>query len=240
MAHEHVSETQVTRFSVLHRLLHWPVMIGFIGLGLSGFSLYFSDQWWARGLTWLVGGGAHLAWWHRFFAVITYFSVLSHLGWVVYYRLVLKQPLTGSESMLPRAEDFTEFWQHIKYLFAKGDKPKFGKFTYWEKVDYFAVVVGMNTMGLTGLVLWFPEWFTGFLPGWVVNAALVLHLYEAIIAVALKFVVHIYTAHFRPPVFPMEHSIFSGKVPLEELKHERPAQWEALTSPQGEEDSAQA
>jgi hypothetical protein len=55
------------------------------------------------------------------------------------------------------------------------------------------------------------------MPGWVINLAFVLHLYEAILAVALKFVVHIYTAHLRPEVWPMDKSIFNGRFHGERL-----------------------
>ena len=92
---------------------------------------------------------------------------------------------------------------------------------------------GMNTMGLTGLVLWFPLFFTGFLPGVLVNVARVLHLYEAILAVALKFVVHLATAHLRPEVYPADKSIFTGKTTPERMKQEHPGEWEEREGPSG-------
>ncbi len=225
---------QVIRFSVLHRVLHVLVMLGFIGLGVTGFSLKFSDQFWAQGVAWLLGGASHLAWTHRAFAVMTYASVMAHLIWLAYYKLLLKGRLTGPGTMFPGGRDFRELGRHLKYMFARGPQPAFGRFTYWEKLDYWAVLIGMNTMGLTGLVLWFPEWFTRFMPGYFVNLALVLHIYEAILAVALKFVVHIYTAHLRPPVYPMEKSIFNGRESMEQIKHERPGQWSELNPSDGE------
>lgn len=225
---------QVIRFSVLQRVLHVLVMLGFIGLGVTGFSLKFSDQFWARGVAWILGGAPHLAWTHRFFAVVTYGAVVVHLLWLAYYKLVLKGRLTGRGTMFPGGRDFRQLGQHLKYMFAKGPLPAFGRFTYWEKLDYWAVLIGMNTMGLTGLVLWFPEWFTRFLPGHFVNLALVLHLYEAILAVALKFVVHVYTAHLRPDIYPIEKSIFNGRESMEQIRHERAGQYRELTAPDGE------
>ena len=220
----------VMRFSVLNRLLHIVVMLGFLGLGITGFALAYSDQWWGLSVAWLVGGPEHLAWVHRFCAVCTYGAVVVHLIWLVYYKALLKGRLTGPDSMFPTPKDFKDFAAHLKYMFAAGPGPRFGRFTYLEKADYWAVMIGMNTMGLTGLVLWFPEWFSSFLPGYVINLALVLHFYEAVLAVAIKFVVHIYTAHLRPEVFPVEKNIFSGYESLEKIKHERPAQWEELTA----------
>jgi len=216
------------RFSPLQRLMHLAVMIGFIGLAITGFSLKFSDQWWAYGFAWLAGGAAHLAWLHRLFAVITYGCVVVHIFWLIYFKLVLKGTITGPQSLFPKVRDIKDMFQHIGYFFGKRDTPKFNRFTYWEKFDYLALFLGMNTMGLTGLFLWFPEFFTSFLPGYFINLAQVLHLYEAIMAVALKFVVHILTTHLRPETFPMDKSIFNGKTTGERMMHEHPGEWESI------------
>lgn len=205
------------RFSVLSRLLHLVVMLGFIFLALTGFSLKFADQWWAQAVTWLLGGPSALGTWHRAWAVITYAAVAAHLLWLLYYKLIVKGRLSGPGTMFPAAQDLADLKAHLGYFFGLGPEPKFGRFSYWEKLDYLAVLVGMQTMGITGLLLWFPEFFTRFLPGWVINLAFVLHLYEAILAVALKFVVHIYTAHLRPEVWPMDKSIFNGRFHGERL-----------------------
>ncbi len=199
------------RFSVLSRLLHVAVMVGFTGLALTGFSLKFGDQGWAQAVAWIFGGASGLGSWHRGFAVLTYGAVFIHLCWLAYYKLLLKGRLTGPGTMFPAGRDFKDLAAHLKYFFARGGEPAFGRFSYWEKLDYWAVLVGMHTMGATGLLLWFPEFFARFMPGWLINLALILHLYEAILAVAVKIVVHMFTAHLRPGVFPVEKSIFNGR-----------------------------
>ncbi len=229
MTHLTASQGTFIRFSPLQRLLHLAVMIGFTGLAVTGFSLKFSGQWWAYAFSWLVGGAAHLAWLHRFFAVITYGCVVVHVLWLIYFKLVLKGNITGSQSMFPRVRDLKDMFQHIGYLFGKRRLPKFNRFTYWEKFDYLALFLGMNTMGLTGLFLWFPEFFTSFLPGYFINLAQVLHLYEAVLAVALKFVVHILTTHLRPETFPVDKTIFSGRTTQERMIREHPGEWESLS-----------
>jgi len=230
MTEQDLSQMNIKRFCVLHRLLHILVMLGFIGLGLTGFSLKFSAQGWAQVLAWLFGGASGLAFWHRAFALVTYFSVLIHLIWLIYYKLVIKGRFIGPQTMFPSWQDLRDLKRHIGYFFGRGSLPRFNRFTYWEKLDYWAVVIGMQTMGLTGAILWFPQFFTRFLPGYFINLAFVLHLYEAAIAVALKFVVHIITAHLRPEVWPLEKSIFTGTMPAAQVQKERPGQWEALTA----------
>lgn len=234
MAQQEQRPQSVLRFHALHRLLHLVVMLGFIGLGITGFSLKFSGQFWAQAIAWLCGGQAGLAWLHRACAVATYAAVMLHLLWLLYYKLARGGRLTGPRTMFPRLSDLRQLGQHIAWFMGSKVQPKFDRFTYWEKADYWAVLLGMNTMGLTGLVLWFPEWFTRFMPGYFVNLAFVLHFYEALLAVALKFVSHIITAHLRPEVYPMDRSIFSGHTSLERLKQEHAGQWEAMAA-EGEE-----
>jgi len=224
-------EKPIIRFSVLQRLLHLMVMVGFFGLALTGFSLKFSRQPWAQWVVGVLGGPGWTGYWHRFWAVITYSAVVIHLGWLIYFKAVLKGSLTGPQSAFPRAKDARDLVHHFNYFFGKERPPAFNRFTYWEKLDYWAMLGGMNTMGLTGLVLWFPVFFTGFLPGYLVNVARVLHLYEAILAVALKFVVHLATAHLRPEVYPADKSIFTGRTSLEKIRQEHPGEWEEREGP---------
>ncbi|MBW1780460.1 MAG: hypothetical protein JRL30_06940 [Deltaproteobacteria bacterium] len=216
------------RFSALQRFLHIIVMVGFIGLAITGFSLKFSAQWWASGFVWLIGGAGHLAYLHRFFAVITYACVMAHIIWLIYYKLVLKGSLTGPQSLFPKIKDVKDLLGHLRYFFGRGGIPSFNRFTYWEKFDYLAIFLGMNTMGMTGLILWAPEFFSKLIPGYFINLAQVLHLYEAIMAVALKFVVHLISAHLRPEIFPVEKSIFNGKTTKEKIMREHPGEWEHI------------
>lgn len=204
-------QEEIVRFSVLNRLLHLFVMIGFAGLALTGFSLKFSSQTWAQAVAWILGGSCGIRSFHRIFAVLTYGCVVVHLLWLLYFRSALKGRLTGPDSLFPSLKDFRDLLEHVRYMFGRGKVPVFPRFSYWEKFDYWAILIGMNTMGATGLVLWFPEFFTSFFPGYILNVAQVLHLYEAIMAVALKFVVHIVTTHLRPEVFPLDRSIFNGR-----------------------------
>jgi len=203
-------------------------MVGFTGLALTGFSLKFGSCTWARAIAFIVGGAGNLGSWHRFFAVLTYGCVLMHLGWLLYFKFLLKGRLTGSQSAFPRPKDLKDLVQHIRYFLGRGQVPRFDRFTYWEKFDYLALFIGMNTMGLTGAILWFPEFFTKILPGYFVNIANLLHVYEAIMAVALKFVTHIISTHLRVENFPLDKSIFNGKITEERILKEHPGEWDSM------------
>jgi hypothetical protein len=89
---------------------------------------------------------------------------------------------------------------------------------------------GVAVIGLSGLFLWFPEFFTylGF-PGWLINVATIIHSDEALLAVGFIFTVHFFNTHFRPDKFPIDLTIFTGSIPVEELKEDRPRQYKILT-----------
>jgi cytochrome b subunit of formate dehydrogenase len=125
-------------------------------------------------------------------------------------------------------QDLKDFWGSIRWFIGIGPRPDYGRWTYWEKFDYFAVFWGVVVIGSTGLMLWFPEVFTKFLPGWLINVAQIIHSDEALLAVVFIFTIHFFNTHLRPESFPMDTVIFTGHVPLEEYKHDRPRDYERL------------
>ena len=221
-------DARLIRFTVLHRFLHLVVMIGFTGLAVTGLSLAFSTTSPARAVMWLVGGPASSAWLHRACAVITYLAVMVHGLWFLYYKFVLGGCFTGPHSIVPSLKDLTDLRHNLAYFLGRRPTPPaFERFSYMEKIDYWAIFIGMHTMGLTGLMLWFPDVFTRLLPGFFINLAQVLHFYEAILAVVVKFFIHIGMAHLRPAVYPADMTIFTGRTTPERMQHEHAAEWQA-------------
>jgi cytochrome b subunit of formate dehydrogenase/nitrate reductase gamma subunit len=216
------------RFGVLHRVIHLVMMVTFTGLALTGLPLKYSNAFWSKGLITLWGGVKGAGLFHRWFAGITFGYFFLHLLWILYYRLIMKGNLLGPDSMIPSWKDFKDLFQHMAYFFGKGDVPQFGKFTYWEKFDYWAVFWGIAFIGGSGLVLWFPEFFSRFLPGFFFNIAYTIHSDEALLAVGFIFIVHLYNAHFRAGVFPLDRSIFTGKIDAKEMMERHPLEWEHL------------
>ena len=139
-----------------------------------------------------------------------------------------RQFITGEESMLFNRRDWRELTGSLKWFFNRGPRPEYGRWTYWEKFDYFAVFWGVAVIGGTGLLLWFPEIFTRLVPGWAVNVATTIHSDEALLAVSFIFVVHFFNTHFRPERFPMDTVIFTEGMPLEEFQRDRPREYREL------------
>ncbi len=234
LAHKHTLTTQrlYLRFSRSQRIMHLIMLLSFFTLALTGMTLKFSCMGWATVMTALLGGFETMAVLHRTGAVVLIGLFIVHLwhlrrAWKESGKSLLRF-IFAANSMMFNFTDIRQVWQSIKWFFGRGERPHYGRFTYWEKFDYFAVFWGVFVIGSTGLVLWFPELFTRILPGWSVNVATIIHSDEALLAVGFIFTIHFFNTHFRPDKFPMDPVIFTGRVALEELRHDKPAEYEDL------------
>ncbi len=222
----------IRRFSTRNRVTHIFVIVSFILLALTGMILKFAYMDWAKFLSNLIGG-AHIAGLiHRFAAIITFGYFIFHV--ISLYKIKFNKGIQfskyifSSNSLMFNKKDIKDFWASIKWFTGAGPRPNYGRWTYWEKFDYFAVFWGVVVIGSTGLMLWFPEVFTKFLPGWLINVAQIIHSDEALLAVGFIFTIHFFNTHLRPESFPMDTVIFTGHVPYEEYIEDRPHEFEQL------------
>jgi cytochrome b subunit of formate dehydrogenase len=226
------SELQYQRFSRLNRVLHILMVVSFLSLALTGMTLKFSYTGWAFVLSHLLGGFESAGYIHRFAAVIMFSVFITHL--IDLFNQKRKESKTffqmifDKKGLMFNKKDWQDFKGSMKWFLGLGERPQYGRWTYWEKFDYFAVFWGIFVIGSTGLTLWMPEFFTRFLPGWFINVATIIHSDEALLATGFIFTVHFFNTHLRPEKFPMDIVIFSGRMPLEELKLDRPAEYSKL------------
>ena len=227
-----IGERQYRRFSRLDRVLHVAMIVSFISLALTGMTLKFSYTAWASILSHLLGGFETAGYIHRFAAVIMTGVFVTHLISLVYAKNhkygSWKKLLLGPNTMIPTRRDLTEFYGSLKWFLGLGERPRYGRWTYWEKFDYFAVFWGIAIIGSSGVMLWFPEFFTLFIPGWVLNVATIIHSDEALLATGFIFTVHFFNTHLRPEKFPMDIVIFTGRMPVEEFARDKPAEYQSL------------
>ncbi|MBK8010925.1 MAG: hypothetical protein IPK13_06215 [Deltaproteobacteria bacterium] len=228
------ADKPVVRFSRFDRILHFFVIISFLGLAATGAPLKFAHTAWAKAFFEILGGVSAAGWWHRVFAIITFGYFSSHIIHMAtrLMRLVregrLARTLIGPDSLVPGLQDVVDIFKHTRYFLGLGPRPTWERWTYWEKFDYWSVFWGVSIIGSSGLILWFPEVFTHILPGWAVNIALVVHSDEALLAIGFIFGVHFFNSHLRRSKFPMDSVIFVGTVPEGEYREERGREWARL------------
>jgi cytochrome b subunit of formate dehydrogenase len=219
------------RFGRFERVLHAFMMFSFIGLALSGLPLVFPYTGWAAWLAALMGGFEGAALVHRVSAVVMAAVFFTHIFQFLWRGLAsgsILSVLWGPNSMMPQPKDIVDIYQHVKFFLGKGPRPQFDRYTYWEKFDYMAVFWGMFIIGGSGLMLWFAEELSPWLPGWTFNVATLVHGHEALLAVGFIFTIHFFNGHVRPEKFPMDMVIFTGRISDHELREERPLEYERL------------
>lgn len=226
------SGPHVRRFRGMQVAIHVTIVVSFLLLAATGLPLKFAEATWAAPLMALFGGPQVASWLHRFAGAVTFGYFFWHLAMVAHGLFVKKERglLWGPRSMVPQPVDVLDLLRMVRWFLYLGPRPKFDRFTYWEKFDYLAVFWGVAIIGVSGLMLWFPTFFTQFLPGWALNAAYVVHSDEALLATGFIFLFHFLHTHLRPESFPMDTVIFTGRMPLATFKHERPLEYERLVA----------
>ena len=229
---DHSQDRYYVRFTREQRYLHAVLFTTFLGLAGTGLPLRFSQSYWARLFAGAVGGFGAILFFHKFCAVLLTLAFLYHVKdlisrWLVHHE---KGLFWGSTSMVADWKDVKDLLGHLRWFVGLGPKPQFGRYAYWEKFDYWAVFWGMIIIGFSGYAMWFAPFFATFLPGWALNAVLVVHGEEALLAILFIFSIHFVNTHLRPDSFPMDMVVFTGVESEEEFKHKRPEEYQKLVA----------
>ncbi len=222
--------TSFSRLTASQRVMHGVVIISFLGLALTGLPLKYSQSGWAAWLVAGLGGIETAAALHRICAALTFGYFLTHLGQIAYRVLIRREKglLYGPDSMVPRLKDFADLYGVFRWFAGKGEKPRFDRWAYWEKFDYWAVFWGVAIIGASGLMMAFPLFVTRLLPGWTINVALIVHGEEALLATGFIFSIHFFNTHLKPEKFPIDTVFYTGRVPLDQYTREHPLEVERL------------
>jgi len=220
------------RFTREQRYLHAVLFTTFLGLAATGLPMRFSESFWARKFASGVGGFGTIIFFHKFFAVVLTVAFLIHVKDVFTRALVHREKgiFWGKTSMVANWKDVKDLFGHIRWFLGLGSKPQFERYAYWEKFDYWAVFWGMVVIGFSGYAMWFAPFFARFLPGWALNAVLVIHSEEGLLAILFIFSIHFVNTHLRPDSFPMDMVIFTGVESEEEFKTKRPEEYQRVAA----------
>jgi cytochrome b subunit of formate dehydrogenase len=221
----------IWRFSPLERVLHVMVIVSFFGLVMTGVPLHFSHEPWAAFIIRLHGGVETAGVIHRICAVVTFAYFFTHIGSLI--RKFLKSSdrrrlLWGPDSMVPQPKDVRDLFLMMKWFVGLGPPPRFDRFSYLEKFDYWAVFWGIAVIGGSGLLLWFPEFFARWVPGWAFNVATIVHGDEALLALVFIFTIHFFNGQLRPDKFPLDLVIFTGRATKDYMEDEHPLELDRL------------
>jgi cytochrome b subunit of formate dehydrogenase len=222
--------SNVKRFTGVQILFHLGLVVTFMLLSVTGLAWMYYETAWGKALAGLFGGYVNTLEVHR----ITGLILLAGFVAQILYMLAivdwgrLRKSLFGPDSMVFQGRDIVDFFKHLGWIVGIAKEPRFERWTWWEKFDYWAVWWGLVIVGITGLILYNPVLSSDFMPGWMLNVSLWIHRIEALLAMAHIFTIHFFVAHFRPRSFPFSATMFEGSKNIGELREEYPAWIERL------------
>lgn len=203
------------RFPLARRIEHWVMMLSFVTLALTGIPQKFSMSNISISVIQALGGIEVLRTIHHTAAIVMMLGSVWHLLVMGYSVFVLRDKM----SMLPSLQDAKDGIQALQYNigFAK-TYPQMGRYTFEEKMEYWAFFWGAAVMTITGFLMWNPITATQYLPGEFVPAAKAAHGGEAVLAVLAIIIWHMYGVHIKR----LNKAMFNGMQTEEEMLHEHP------------------
>jgi cytochrome b subunit of formate dehydrogenase len=229
MARRAMQNPMMERMSVNQRWQHLILLSSFMILVITGFALKFPNSWIAELLG--NGNGEKLrSIMHRVAGVILIGAGIYH----IFYLAMAREGRRLMRDLAPRPKDaFDAIGTMRYYLGLSKERPKFGRFSYAEKAEYWALVWGTALMAVTGTMMWAKVSTGNLLARWCVDVATAIHFYEAILATLAIVVWHFYQVFFDPDVYPMNWAWWDGRMPVEHYRHEHELDTEPLVEANG-------
>lgn len=212
------------RWTLNERIQHWLLAISFITLVISGFALRYPDTWWA--IPMVVGDSIDLrSIVHRIAASLNTAVAVYHVGYLLFTHRGRKQLVW----MLPKPLDLRHLRDKILQNIGIKTQPiEFSHYTYWEKMEYWALIWGTIVMLITGVTLWFENFFLQYIPLFYLDIGRVIHYYEAILASLSILVWHFYFVIANPEVYPVNFSMFNGYLTEHEMENEHSGELKSI------------
>lgn len=215
----------VVRFSFWSRFQHASVILLFGVLVVTGMPQKWPYNDTSRWVIDMLGGIFAARWIHRAAGIAFAVLVAAHLTVAITGVLTRRM----KPSMLLGRKDFKDAIDNLRYYAGYLDAPpRFGRYDYRQKFEYWGLIFGSLIMVATGFILYFPIVISRILPAELIPAAKVMHSYEALFAFLIVLIWHMAGAHLSPEAFPIDTSIFTGKIRKDKLRHEHPLEYEDI------------
>jgi cytochrome b subunit of formate dehydrogenase len=226
---------EIERFNIIFRIQHVLMFSTFLILSFTGWGLKYAHD--PEGLSsiWIrVWGGPDTAGLiHRIAGVTMLIDFIWHVIYLIYLFATKQMTINTKTTIIPLPKDIFDVIKNFMYFFGLSrEKAKFGKYSYAQKFDYWAVFWGMFIIGSSGYALAFPMQVSYLIPefttGWIWELLGLMHSDEALLAIVFILFWHFYNEHLKPEVFPMSWIWITGKISTEKLKHHHPLEYELL------------
>jgi formate dehydrogenase subunit gamma len=226
---------EIERFNIIFRIQHIVMFITFLLLAFTGWGLKYAAAPGGVSSVWIrVWGGPETAGIiHRVAGVTMLADFIWHVAYLGYLFAFNRMTINLKTTIIPLPKDIFDVIKNFMYFFGLSkEKAKFGKYSYIQKFDYWAVFWGMFIIGFSGFALAFPMLVSYIIPkfatGWIWQLLSLMHSDEALLAIVFILFWHFYNEHLKPENFPMSWLWITGKMSTEKLKHHHPLEYELL------------
>lgn len=220
VAEEHVAHRLYLRMTANERVQHAFLVISFVLLVVTGFMLRYPEAWWVVAIR---NVSARAFEWRSLIHRVAGVVMIAAGVWHIYYLAFTAAGRSLFRDLLPKWRDVTDPWHVLKYnLGLAPEKPPFGRFSYIEKAEYWALVWGTVLMGATGAILWFENTSMAYFTKLGFDISRTVHFYEAILATLAIIVWHFYFVIFNPDIYPMNLAWLTGRMSEKEMLEEHP------------------
>lgn len=215
----------VERFNKHQKYQHLLMMISVGMLMFTGFAIKYGHSAYAAFVVGLFGSFRNLFNVHLTMAVLMIIAGAYHVLYLLFgwkYRGL-------SLAMVPNLKDLKDALQHARYLLGLSrERPRYDRYSYLEKFEYFAVFWGIPVIGISGATLWFPDIAARYMPLWVIDMMRIIHSNEALVCLFAIALGHVFWVHLNPGVFPTSPVWINGKISLAHMAEEHPEEYERL------------
>ena len=218
LAQYRVGHGQV-RLTLNERVQHALLLASFITLVVTGFALKYPHSFWAEPIVQWEKNFPLRGWLHRLAGVVLIAGSVYHLIYLFTHR----DGRRWMKAMLPKVRDVQEAVHTIGYNIGyRHTPPRYARFNYMEKAEYWALVWGTIVMAITGILLWAHDAVLAYLPHAlaVLDVTTAVHFYEAILATFSILIWHFYFVIFDPDVYPLKWTVLTGSAPEHEVREE--------------------
>lgn len=218
-----MSKAKVKRFSINERLQHVWLLVTTAVSALTGFAIMFYASWGSSVVN-LLGGFETTLDIHYASAILMGILVVYHFGF--YTAKYFANRALGLPARLDinfSKKDITDFFANLKFYLGRGARPRFDKYSYAQRFDYWGIYWGMVILGAPGVMMWAlgPQAFGGL--------AYIFHVKEALLAVLFLGVFHFYQVHYTPRQFPGDATFLTGTVSEQEMAEDHPLEPKEVT-----------
>ena len=216
---KHKQEGAVERMNLDMRIQHWVLMGSFVLLLFTGFAIKFPTAFWVTPFAnlshfWLVR-----FYLHRVAGVVFVLLCFYHLFFIFFKRRGRRE----FKALLPGLGDVKDALHMLFYYLGYKSQPaRFGRYSFGEKAEYWALVWGAVVMSATGFVLWFYSQALSIWPKWVFDLCELIHYMEAILAGLAILVWHGYHVIFGPKAYPVNWTCLTGRMSEQDYQEEHP------------------